>query len=69
MTVNLDKSDLRSLVMGTSPSFSIMEQETVKQCGRWVGGHVDRWDWHGGLELLTEHELWDLYCVCRDSWR
>ena len=69
MTVELTKPDLMSLVKGTGPDHSIMEHELVKPFGSYRGGHHDHWDWHGyALDKLSEQELWDLYCICRDSW-
>lgn len=68
MIVELQKSDLISLVMGTSPRYSVLEHELVKPSGRWVGGFVDEWRWNGlSLAALTEEELWRLYCLCRDG--
>lgn len=68
MTVELQKIDLISLVMGTSPRYSVLEHALVKSNGRWVGGHVDEWRWDGSsLSALTEEELWRLYVVCRDG--
>lgn len=43
MTVELDREDLLSLVKGKTPFYSVFEVPLVKNNGRWVGGHVDKW--------------------------
>ncbi len=68
MTVTLDKADLISLVRSKEPAYSAMEHELVKPFGSYIGGHADQWKWGPDFGALTEQQLWDLYCVCRDSW-
>jgi hypothetical protein len=46
MTVELDKEDLISIVMGRTPTYSLFEHPLVKECGSYTGGFVDRWTWH-----------------------
>ena len=68
MKVELTKEDLKSLVMGTSPYYSVFEVALVKNNGSYTGGFVERWDWNLN-DKLTENQLWDLYVICRDSWK
>jgi hypothetical protein len=69
MTVELNKKDLISLVVGTPPYYSKFEDHLVKRCGSFTGGFADSWNWHHHeLNQLSEQDLWDLYVMCRDSW-
>lgn len=69
MKVELTKKDLVCLVKGTSPNYDVMNNETIKKCGRYVGGFHDKWDWEYGFgDDLTDQQLWDMYILCRNSW-
>lgn len=70
INVHLSKKDLASLVKGTSPNFDLHSHPLVKKSGRYYGGFNDEWNWNYGFENnLSEEELWDLYVLCRDSWK
>ena len=69
MNVELDKSGLISLVRGTEPYYSIFEHPLVKKCGNWNGGLADKWSWNGNLEILSEEELFEVYNLCKESWK
>lgn len=67
--MDLDREDLKALVRGTSPNFSVMDNPKVKKHGSWVGGFHDRWDWNfSSIEDASEDELIELYKICKDSW-
>jgi hypothetical protein len=68
--VNLDKEDLVNLVMGTSPYYNEFENPQIKQCGSYTGGMTERWDWKTTeLEKLSEEKLYELYLICKNSWK
>lgn len=70
MQVELTRVDLVALVKGTSPYYNVMEAPIVKRCGSYIGGHHDKWDWNYKFDTgLSEQQLWDLYILCRDSWK
>lgn len=70
MKVELSKSDLINLVLGTSPHYNLFDNLFVKKCGEFTGGHVDRWDWRKyELGKLKDEDLLWLYRACVDSWK
>jgi len=70
MLVELNKQDLISLVVGKPPYYSVFENILVKKCGYYRGGQNDEWRWDGNeLEKLSEKQLYNLYLVCRNSWK
>ena len=70
MLIEVDKKDLVSLVYGTAPYYDIFEVPLVKKCGEWIGGMADKWDWsYSELQSLSEQELYDLYLMCKKSWK
>ena len=68
MKVELDREDLLSLVKGKTPYYSVFEEPIVKKNGKWIGGHVDKWQW-GNIESLSNEELFELYTICKNSWK
>lgn len=69
MTIDLDKQDLISLVQGSSPHYDIFEHPLVKKSGRYNGGMNDHWSWNYNFSDLSESELFDLYTLCKNSWK
>jgi len=68
MKLDLDKTGLTSLVCGISPNFSLFENALVKRCGAYNGSY-GTWSWDDDeLEKLTEHQLYDLYLLCKNSY-
>jgi hypothetical protein len=68
LTVELDKRDLMSLVIGTQPNYGVMGNPLIDKCGffRASYGH---WDWNPHvLETMTEEQLFEMYTICRNSW-
>ncbi|MFA5409375.1 MAG: hypothetical protein WC343_11445 [Bacilli bacterium] len=68
MKVELEKKDLIALVNGTSPYYNAFEIPLVKENGYYMAGHVEKWCWNS-LKELTEEELWELYNICKNSWK
>lgn len=63
MNVDLDKTDLISLVMGFDPDYSQMDE----RYGQYHGGFNDYWKWDSHkLSKLSESELWSLYQKLRE---
>lgn len=70
MVVELDKGDIISLVMGVTPYYSVFEHPRVKSNGSYTGGFVDKWGWDKtSLQTLSENELYELYIICKNSWK
>jgi hypothetical protein len=68
MTVELDKKALISLVVGQPPHYSIFEYDIIKKCGSYSDNRG--WTWMTiHLEELSEEDLFDLYELCRYSWK
>lgn len=69
MTIELSKKDLISLVKGTEPYYSIMNNALIASVGKYSGGFHDQWDWNGSaLALLSEEQLYEIYKLCKESW-
>ncbi len=70
MQVDLDKIDLVNLVASTAPYYSLFTNPLVTKFGKYFGGQEDRWSWDKHmLKELTEQELYDLYQLCKNSWK
>lgn len=70
MKQELDKKDLIALVKGTIPNYGIMQNTLVKSNGYYIGGLGDSWHWHQDkLNELSESELWELYQLCKNSFK
>jgi len=63
MRVELNKSDLVSLVRGITPLS--MENPLILNNGGY--GEDDIWKW-GKLNHLSEEELVEIFRVCKSSW-
>lgn len=58
MNVDLNKTDLITLVMGFDPDYSQMDE----RYGQYYGGFNDYWKWDSHkLSQLSESNLWGLY--------
>ena len=69
MQLNLDKEDLRNMIKGCRPNYSVMENPIVKKCGHYVGGFNDEWSWNYNFgNDFSEEELYNLYMICKNSW-
>jgi hypothetical protein len=67
LNCELDILGLRRLVRGSVPNRSVLRNPIVKQCSWYNKDEIRLWS-HLELNKLSEEELWDLYCICRDSW-
>lgn len=70
MLVELNKKDIISLLMGSKPNYSVMDK-IPKELGQYVGGFVDDWKWNYISENVpyTEEYLYNLYVMCKNSWK
>ena len=70
MTVSLDRKDIISLLKGTSPYYSVMDK-IPKDLGSYVGGFKDEWHWNSISENApyTDEYLYELYLMCKNSWK
>jgi hypothetical protein len=70
MMTDLKREDLVSLVKGIQPYYTVMGNELVSKSGVYTGGFHDKWDWNYKFEDgLTNEQLWNLYILCKESWR
>ena len=62
----IDKEILIDAIMGTSPSYEIMNNSIVQQCGYYVGGFKDEWHWEKSkIEKLSPEEMKKLYSTIK----
>lgn len=67
MKVELDRKDIISLLIGTQPSYSVMDK-IPKELGSYFGGFVDEWKWNISLDTpYTDEYLYNLYLMCKKS--
>jgi len=70
MKIEISKEQLADMVKGTSPYYYVFDHPLVKKSGRYIGGFHDKWEWNYGFHNdLTKEELWELYNVCKNSWK
>lgn len=67
MIIEVDRKDLEAMVKGTCPSYDVMNRPLIAANGSYVGGFVDDWKW--SLKFNTEEELFEMYKVCKNSWK
>jgi len=66
MTVELNKDDLVTLVMGFNLDNDLINKYSGLEYGHWTGRHVDEWIWHKwALERLDEEELYNIFQECK----
>ena len=70
MKVDLDREDIISLLTGSKPNYSVMNK-IPKELGSYIGGFVDDWSWNNINENVsyTDEQLYDLYLMCKNSWK
>lgn len=65
----LDREDLEALVNGVVPNYGVMGHPLVKRAGSYMGGFHDKWNWTYPLTEFSDNELWEIYQVCKNSWK
>lgn len=70
MKVELDRKDIISMLLGCKPNYSVMDR-IPKELGSYVGGFVDDWKWNyiGVDTPYNDEYLYNLYLVCKNSWK
>ena len=73
MNVTLDRRDICSLLRGTDPFFSVMNDPIVIALGNWTGGFNERWNWNSLSSIeaskYSDEQLFKTYELCKKSWR
>jgi hypothetical protein len=66
MTVELNKDDLVTLVMGFNLYNDLINKYSGLEYGHWTCNFVDEWTWHKwALERLDEEELYNIFQECK----
>ena len=70
MKVELDRKDIIALLRGTTPYYSVMDK-IPEDLGYFVGGFNHEWHWKYITEdcPYTDEYLYDLYLMCKNSWK
>ena len=70
MKVELNRKDIIALLRGSSPNYSVMNK-IPEELGSYVGGFVDDWKWNYISEdtPYTDEYLYNLYLMCKNSWK
>lgn len=66
MIIELDREDLKTLVRGSDPGYTYLNEFEKAGYGSYTGGFVERWDWnYYGLEKCSDEELYEIYKKCK----
>lgn len=68
MNVELDRGDLINLLKGSTPSIDQINYADVRQCGQYVGGMVERWEWGEIPDHFSNQHIWEMYQVIKNGW-
>ena len=69
MIVDLDRKDIISLLTGSQPNYSVIDK-TPEEFGYYVDG-FNIWRWNDISENVSysDEQLYDLYLMCKNSWK
>ena len=70
MIVDLDRKDIISLLKGSKPNYNVINK-IPEEFGYYVGGFVNDWRWNYISENVpySDEQLYDLYLMCKNSWK
>jgi len=70
MKAYLDREDIISLLTGIKPNYTVMNN-IPKELGSYIGGFVDDWKWNNISKdvTYTDEYLYELYLMCKNSWK
>lgn len=68
MTLELNRTDLLSLAKGSKPYYTAFDNELVVKAGHCYSDQYGTTTW-SNLSSLNDEELYQLYIICRDSWK
>ena len=69
MIVDLDRKDIISLLTGSQPNYSVIDK-IPEEFGYYVGD-FNFWRWNNISENVSysDEQLYDLYLMCKNSWK
>ena len=69
MIVDLDRKDIISLLTGSQPNYSVVDK-IPEEFGYYVSG-FNIWRWNDISENVSysDEQLYDLYLMCKNSWK
>ena len=69
MIVDLDRKDIISLLTGIQPNYSVIDK-IPEEFGYYVGGfNIWRWNTISENMSYSDEQLYDLYLMCKNSWK
>jgi hypothetical protein len=68
MKIDLGRKELKSLVRGTQVNYNKFNDPLVKKAGHDYSDQYGRTVWRS-LSDLTDEELYELYLICKNSWK
>ena len=69
MIVDLDRKDIISLLTGSQPNYSVIDK-IPEEFGYYVDS-FNIWRWNDISENMSysDEQLYDLYLMCKNSWK
>lgn len=64
LQVELDRSEILSLIKGICPSYSLITELTNQGFGKFIGGFVEKWEWTQNDKFWKKYsieQLFDIY--------
>lgn len=64
LQVELDRTEILSLIKGICPSYSLIIELTNQGFGKFIGGFVERWEWNNDADFWNKfpiEQLFDIY--------
>lgn len=68
MKIEVDRKDLEALVMGSSLYYSEFSNPLAIKAGHDYSDQYGRTSWRN-IDKLSESELYELYKICKNSWK
>jgi hypothetical protein len=71
MTVELDRTDIITLIKGCFIPFSMMDDKILKKMGKFIGGFTDEWRWEYKPDIseFSDEELWNVYLKLKKDYK
>ena len=64
LQVELDRSEILSLIKGICPSYSLIDELENMGFGKFIGGFVEKWEWTENNKFWKKfpiEQLFDIY--------
>jgi hypothetical protein len=68
MLIELDRKGLEILVIGSEPYYDEFNNPLIEKAGHAYYDQYGRTNWYS-LGKLTDEELYEVYLICRNSWK